>query len=148
MSEHHSNIVWARGDHGFGYDEYSREHTVTMGTGLSFQASAGTDFRGDGARTNPEELFVAALSGCHMLTFLAVCARKKLTVDRYEDDAVGYLERVSGAPMHVTRVTLRPKVVFAGGPVDAAVLHELHEHAHRGCFIASSVKTVVTVEPA
>jgi organic hydroperoxide reductase OsmC/OhrA len=147
MSEHRSNIVWERGAHAFGYDSYSREHRVTMGTGLAFQASAGTDFRGDGALTNPEELFVAALSGCHMLTFLAICARKKIVVDHYEDDAVGHLERPTGAQMQVTRVTLRPKVKFESEPPSAEELRSLHEQAHKGCFIASSVKTVVTVEP-
>ncbi len=147
MSEHTSNIVWERGDRAFGYETYSREHRVTMGTGLSFRASAGVDFRGDGALTNPEELYVAALSGCHMLTFLAICARKKIVVDRYEDDAVGHLERTPGAPMHVARVTLRPRVVFSANAPDAEALRELHAQAHHGCFIASSVKTVVTVEP-
>jgi organic hydroperoxide reductase OsmC/OhrA len=69
-------------------------------------------------------------------------------VDRYEDDAVGYLERAAGAPMHVTRVTLRPRVVFSAEPPDADALRDLHDQAHKGCFIANSVKTVVTVEPA
>lgn len=148
MSEHRSNVVWERGDHAFTYEGYSREHRVKTGAGLAFQASAAVDFRGDPALTNPEELLVAALSSCHMLTFLAVCARKNIGVDRYEDDAVGYLERSAGAPMHVARVTLRPRVVFSTEAPDADALRALHDQAHKGCFIASSVKTVVTVEPA
>lgn len=146
MSEHHAKIEWERGEHAFGYETYSREHRVTMGTGLNFQASAGTEFRGDGALTNPEELLVAALSGCHMLTFLAICARKKIGVERYEDAAVGILERPAGAPMHVTRVTLRPRVTYSAEPPTRQEQEELHHQAHKGCFIASSVKTHVDVE--
>jgi organic hydroperoxide reductase OsmC/OhrA len=147
MSEHKSTLHWARGERGFGYEEYAREHTLAMGGGDPIRASAAQAFRGDPSLTNPEDLLVGALSSCHMLTFLAICARKNIVVDAYDDDATGWLERPSGAPMHVTRVTLRPRVRFAGSPPDAATLASLHEQAHRGCFIASSVKTDVKVEP-
>ncbi len=148
MSEHRSSLVWERGERAFEAETYAREHRVTTGAGMSFLASAAHEFHGDPALTNPEELFVAALSSCHMLTFLAICARKKIGVDRYEDAAVGMLERPEGAPMFVTRVTLRPRVVFSAEPPSPEALQALHDQAHRGCFIASSVKTVVTVEPA
>lgn len=147
MSEHKAVLHWERGEGGFGYEEYSRTHELTMGGGAPIRASAAQAFRGDPALTNPEDLLVGALSSCHMLTFLAICARKNLVVDAYDDDASGWLERPAGAPMHVTRVTLRPRVRFAGAPPDAATLAALHEQAHRGCFIASSVKTDVKVEP-
>lgn len=146
MSEHTSRIEWARGDRGFGYDEYARDHTARMGGSGPITLSAAQAFRGDPSHANPEDLLVAALSSCHMLTFLAICARKHIVVDRYEDDATGWLERPAGAPMQVTRVTLRPRITFAGPPPDAATLASLHEQAHHGCFIASSVKTIVTVE--
>ena len=146
MSEHTSKIRWARGERLFGYDDYSREHTAAMGSAPPVRLSAAEAFRGDPALTNPEDLLVAALSSCHMLTFLAICARKGIVVDGYEDDATGWLERVEHQPMHVTRVTLRPRVTFAGTPPDAAALAHLHEQAHRGCFIANSVKTSVGIE--
>ena len=116
MSEHTSKITWARGDRPFGYDDYSREHTAAMGSAPPVRLSAAAAFGGDPALTNPEDLLVGALSSCHMLTFLAICARKGIVVDRYEDDASGWLERVEHQPMHVTRVTLRPRVTFAGTP--------------------------------
>jgi organic hydroperoxide reductase OsmC/OhrA len=119
-----------------------------MGGASALTLSAAQAFRGDPTHANPEDLLVAALSSCHMLTFLAVCARKGIVVDRYEDDATGLLERASGAPMQVTRVTLRPRITFAGTPPDATTMASLHEQAHHGCFIANSVKTIVTVEPA
>ena len=147
MSEHTSKIEWARGERGFGYEEYSRDHTARMGGASAVTLSAAQTFRGDPTRSNPEDLLVAALSSCHMLTFLAICARKGIVIDRYEDDATGWLERPSGAPMQVTRVTLRPHITFAGTPPDPATMASLHEQAHHGCFIANSVKTIVTVEP-
>jgi organic hydroperoxide reductase OsmC/OhrA len=146
VSEHNAQIAWSRDGRGFGYEQYVREHTARMGGAEPIQLSAAAAFRGDPALANPEDLLVAALSSCHMLTFLAICARKNIIVDRYEDDATGWLERPPSAPMQVTRVTLRPRIVFAGGAPDAATLASLHEQAHHGCFIASSVKTVVTVE--
>lgn len=149
MSHHRATITWSRPEgQAFTYDTYTRDHRVTMESGLVFPASAAPDFKGNPSLTNPEELLVAALSSCHMLTFLAVCAKKGLVVESYEDEAVGVLERPEGAPMHVTRCTLRPRVTFQGSAPDAETLRKLHEQAHRGCFIASSVKTAVSIEPA
>ena len=147
MSEHHASVTWARGERGFSYEEYGRDHTVAFGTGSAMAASAAVEYRGSPTLPNPEELLVAALSSCHMLTFLAICAKKKIVIERYEDAAVGWLERPTGQPMHVTRVVLRPRVTFGAAPPDAAALAALHEQAHHGCFIAQSVKTEVTVEP-
>jgi organic hydroperoxide reductase OsmC/OhrA len=147
MSLHRASIAWARNAEApFAYDTYTRDHRVTMETGLVFPASAAADYKGTPTRTNPEEMLVAALSSCHMLTFLAIAARKGFVVETYEDDAVGVLERREGAPMHVARCTLKPRVTFSGNAPDGETLAKLHEQAHRGCFIASSVKTVVTVE--
>jgi organic hydroperoxide reductase OsmC/OhrA len=147
MSHHKATIAWSRPEgQAFTYETYTRDHRVTMETGLVFPASSAPDFKGNPALTNPEELLVAALSSCHMLTFLAVCAKKGFVVETYDDEAVGVLERPEGAPMHITRCILRPKVTFQGNAPDAETLAKLHEQAHRGCFIANSVKTVVTVE--
>jgi organic hydroperoxide reductase OsmC/OhrA len=88
-------------------------------------------------------MLVAALSSCHMLSFLAIAAKKKVTVDSYQDDAVGFLEN-EGGKLWMTRVILRPKVQCDASP---ALLAEIHHLAHEACFIANSVKTVVTVEP-
>lgn len=147
MSSHHSTTHWSRSTADFSYDTYSRDHQLVLGAGTQVEASAAADYKGNAERTNPEELLVAALSSCHMLTFLAICAKKSLVVDRYDDAAEGQLEKGADGKLWVTRVTLRPRIVFAPGTtVDAATLTKLHESAHRGCFIASSVKTEVTVE--
>ena len=111
-------------------------------------SSSAPAFKGDADRVDPEEAFVASLSACHMLTFLAICARKRLTLDSYEDDAVGVLEKGENGKLWMTRVTLKPRVRFAPGTeVDAAMRAEIHHKSHEECFIANSVKTDVAVEP-
>jgi len=148
MSEHHASVVWHRTSADFTYDTYNRAHEVRYKSGaIVVPSSSASAFKGDSDRVDPEEAFVAALSACHMLTFLAICARKRITVESYEDDAVGLLEK-DGGKWWMTRVTLKPRVRFADGTeIDAAKLAEIHHKSHEECFIASSVKTDVTVEP-
>lgn len=146
MSEHHAKVRWTRTTPDFQYDTYDRNHSVAFPGGVNAMLSAAAEYKGDAKHPNPEELLVGALSSCHMLTFLAVAAKKGLTVDSYADDAVGVLEKDADGKLSVTRVTLKPVVTFAGEAPDAATVTKLHESAHRGCFIANSVKTAVTVE--
>jgi organic hydroperoxide reductase OsmC/OhrA len=149
MSQHHAGVRWTRSSRDFTYASYNRAHEWRFKDGaLVVAASSAPEFRGDASRVDPEEAFVASLSSCHMLTFLAICARKRLTVDAYEDDAVGHLEKGADGKLSVTRVTLRPRVRFAVGTVvDAAALADIHHKSHAECFIANSVKTDVAVEP-
>jgi organic hydroperoxide reductase OsmC/OhrA len=149
MPEHHASVRWHRTSADFTYDTYNRSHDVTFKDGaIVLPFSSAPEFKGDADRVDPEEAFVASLSSCHMLTFLAICARKRLTVDSYEDDAVGHLEKGDSGKLWMTRVTLRPRVRFAQGhDVDAAALSDIHHKSHADCFIANSVKTDVAVEP-
>jgi organic hydroperoxide reductase OsmC/OhrA len=149
MTEHRAAVRWTRTSPGFSYDEYNRAHDVTFKAGaIVLAGSASPAFRGDSDRVDPEEAFVGALAGCHMLSFLAICARKRLTVDAYADDAVGHLEKGPSGKLWVSRVTLQPRVEFAPGTsLDAAQLAEIHRLAHEECFIANSVKTDVSVTP-
>ena len=148
MGVHHASVVWKRTSSDFTYDTYNRAHEVRYKSGaIVVPSSSAPEFKGDADRVDPEEAFVASLSACHMLTFLAICARKRITVESYEDDAVGFLEN-DGGKLWMTRVILKPRVHFAEGTVvEAAALAEIHHKSHEECFIASSVKTDVTVEP-
>jgi len=147
MSEHHATITWQRSSADFTWQTYNRAHEWRF-TAATVPASAAKEYRGDESRVNPEEALVASLSACHMLTFLAVAAKRKLSLDAYEDDAVGVLEKNAAGKLAITRVTLRPKVVWSPGvAVSAQDLAKMHHDAHEGCFIASSVKTEVTVAP-
>ena len=149
MSEHHAAIRWKRANADFTYDTYNRAHEIAFKDGaVVLAASSAPDFKGEDDRVNPEEAFVAALSSCHMLTFLALCARKRLTVDAYEDEAVGFLDRGPSGKLWMARVVLRPRVRFGDGTaVDEATLADLHHKSHENCFIANSVTTNVSVEP-
>ena len=146
MSEHTAKIIWSRGDHEFTYQKYSRDHEWRFDGGEVVRASASPAYLGGEDRVDPEEAFVASLSACHMLTFLALCTKERLVVESYEDDAVGFLEKNGDGQMAITRVALRPKIVFSGGDPSQETLDKLHHNSHEMCFIASSVKTQVTVE--
>lgn len=146
MSEHRVEVVWSRGDGPFDYESYDRSHTWRFPGGIEVAASSAPDYLGDAARVDPEESFVAAISSCHMLTFLAVAARRRLVVDRYEDAAVGFLEKNDAGRLAVTRVELHPRIRFGGdGPPDREQLARLHARAHQNCFIANSVSTRIDV---
>lgn len=149
MSDHHASVHWRRASADFTYDSYNRAHDMRFKDGaIALPASSAPAFKGDAERVDPEEAFVASLSSCHMLTFLAICARKRLTVDAYDDEAVGRLEKGADGKLWMGHVVLRPKVRFAPGTaVDQATLDGLHHRAHEECFIANSVKTDVRVEP-
>ena len=125
------------------YAEYSREHELAIGDKPPLRASADPAFRGDASLYNPEELLVAALSSCHLLSYLAHCALAGLAVTAYDDDASGTMEERGGAG-RFTRVVLRPHVVVDDDRVELA--RELHRAAHASCFIANSVNFPVECE--
>ena len=148
MSEHRAQIRWMRSSPQFTYETYNRAHELRFEKGLVVPGSSAPEFRGEPGRLDPESAFVSALSACHMLSFLAIAARKRLSLESYEDDAVGYLEKGGSGKLSVTRVLLRPKLVWSD---DAAVSRDdvlkMHALAHSECFIANSVKTEISVEP-
>ena len=151
MSTYNATVRWSRnGDEGFAKGRYSRAHEIRFDGGISLVGSASPSvvplpFSREDA-IDPEEMLVAALSNCHMLTFLDLARRAGFVIDSYVDEAVGTMERIAPQRMAITKVTLRPKIVYAGASPDKAKLDELHHQAHELCFIANSVKTEVTVE--
>ena len=146
MSTHTATIQWQRNTDDFAYDTYNREHAWSFPNGQTLNASAAPDYLGSDACVDPEEAFVASLSSCHMLTFLAVAARKRYIVDHYDDEATGCLEKNADGKFAVTRVELRPQVTFSGDrqPTDEQIA-ALHEMAHEHCFIANSVMTEIVI---
>ncbi len=145
MSEHTATIDWSLGEAEFTYKTYPRDHTWRFEGGVTVAASAAPAYMGSADRVDPEEAFVASLSSCHMLTFLALCAKHSLPVASYRDKAVGQLEKTDGGKLAITRVTLHPEIVFSGDAPDAETLAKLHHEAHELCFIANSVTTDVRV---
>ena len=151
MSEHHACIHWHREQAKFIDNKYSREHTWKFDGGAEVLASASPQVVPapyvNPAGVDPEEAFVAALSSCHMLWFLAIAAKKGFVVESYTDQAVGNLGPNEQGKLSITEVRLHPQIVFGGdtSPSDQQ-LKEMHEEAHHSCFLANSVKAAVIVE--
>ncbi|MDP3754104.1 OsmC family protein [Polaromonas sp.] len=153
MSEYQAQIVWERSpDEDFLANRYSRRHQLRFDGGAVVAGSSSPHSvplpMSDASAVDPEEAFVASLSSCHMLWFLAIAAKRRFCVDRYVDTAVGVMEKNAQGKVAVTRVTLRPEVTFSGDkrPTRADIEH-LHHTAHDECYIANSVKSEVLCEP-
>lgn len=114
--------------------------------GSEVAASAAPQYLGNEALVDPERAFVAALSSCHLLTFLALAAREGFVVDDYRDEAVGTMERNAEKRVAITRVVLQPSISWGSEPPNQEQLDKLHANAHKHCFIANSVTTEVVVE--
>ena len=146
MATHKATIRWQRGGKEFTLATYERDHSWQFEGGETVRASAAPAYKGNPAFVDPEEAFTASLSSCHMLTFLALAANKGFVVDEYVDHAEGYLDKNEQGRMAMTRVVLRPQITWGGEAPDADTLHQLHERAHKACFIANSVTTKIDVE--
>ena len=114
--------------------------------GAEIAGSAPVVFKGDGSRASPEDLLVASLSACHLLTYLALAARKGIRVTAYEDAAEGTIAQTSPGKIKFVEAALRPRVRVADAK-DVAAATALHHDAHERCFVASSVNFPVRVEP-
>lgn len=148
MEEHRIALRWARDGAPFERGNYRTAHEVVFQGGQVLRASSAPSYGGDPALADPEQVLVAALSSCHMLTFLAVAANRRLVVDSYEDDATALLGKDAEGRMAVTHMTLRPRVRFGGETApDRAELERLHARSHQACFVANSVRSAVAIEP-
>ena len=126
------------------YRAYRRDHDLQAEGKPAIPGSSDPAFRGDRTRYNPEELLVSALSACHMLAYLHLCAVNDVNVSAYRDSAVGEMRENADGSGEFTRVVLRPKVTITSG--DAAKAADLHHRAHELCFIARSVNFPVECE--
>ncbi|MCL1077074.1 OsmC family peroxiredoxin [Parashewanella spongiae] len=130
------------------YDgEFSRDHTITFGSGQTVNASSASEYKGNEHFVNPEESLLAALSSCHMLTFLAIAHLKRLPVLSYQDNAMAILGRIESGKLAVTEMVLSPEIVFEEGvEVTVKTIQKIHEKAHANCFIANSISSKVTIK--
>ena len=148
--EHHYaiRVRWQgnRGTGTSGYRDYGREHTVSANGKPSIEGSADRTFHGDADRWNPEELLLAALSQCHMLSFLHVAVSHGIVVTDYTDEPVGTMVQTAGGSGHFSSVILRPVVTVASA-ADLETAAAYHHEASSKCFIANSVNFPVTHEP-
>ena len=142
--EYKSHLTW-NGNLGAGtstYAGYGRDYTIVIDGKPPLRGSADPMFKGNRELPNPEDLFVAALSSCHMLSYLALCARQGVSVLSYEDNATGVLAFTADGGGRFEQVTLNPIVTIADGE-KLSLAESLHDEAHRLCYIASSSSTPV-----
>ena len=152
MIQYSAEVLWLRGEQDFVGNRYSRQHLLRFDGGVEVPASSSPHVvplpMSNAAAVDPEEMFVASLSSCHMLWFLSIAAKRRFCIDRYMDTAVGIMERNKQGKMLVSVVTLKPEVHFSGSVIPTREqIVQMHREAHEECFIANSVKTDVRCEP-
>lgn len=150
IKQHHyaTTITWT-GNKGEGttrYDAYERAHTLSVTGKPDILCSSDTPFRGEASKHNPEDMLLAALSSCHMLWYLHLCADAGIIVTAYTDHATGVMEQDAGGGGHFKEVMLHPVVTITDpAMIDKAIA--LHNGAHNKCFIANSVNFPVRHVP-
>jgi organic hydroperoxide reductase OsmC/OhrA len=151
MSTYTATLTWKRGEQPFSDGKYSRGHEIAFDAGFSIPASSSPHVvrpplsREDAA--DPEELFVAAMSSCHMLFFLDFARRAGFVIDSYVDAAEGDLGKGADGRIQMTQVRLKPQIAWSGEKRPSAEdVSVLHHKAHEACYIANSFKGGVTVE--
>lgn len=152
MSEYKATVSWHRKEEeDFLQSKYSRGHNWFFDGGTVVPASSSPKVvplpYSIETNVDPEEAFVASLSSCHMLLFLSIAAKRRFIVDSYTDNAVGTMERDADGKLSITKVNLRPEIVFSGEKQPTTEqLTKMHHQSHDQCFIANSVKTEVITE--
>ena len=149
MAEYRASVDWALEPGGdFAKGRYSRAHSIKF-TEHTVPGTASHHVVGKWAApgaVDPEEMLVASISTCHMLTFLHVARLQGFLITRYRDEPVGVMEKDADGRMAVTRVTLHPEITYDGRRPTEAERDHLHHEAHEECFIANSVTTEILVE--
>ncbi|WP_041060662.1 OsmC family protein [Vibrio owensii] len=152
MSTHTAVIRWQRqANEIFSDNQYSRAHVWQFDGGVTVPASPSPHVvplpLSVEENVDPEEAFIAALSSCHMLVFLSIAAKRRYVIDSYVDEAIGELTAGENGKEWVSKVVLRPRIVFSGDKQPTREqLEKMHHLAHENCFIANSVKTEVVTE--
>lgn len=147
MSEYVAKLSWSLGEGELAYGKYNPNHQITFAGGLSAIMTSAPDYGGDARFVNPEEAIAAALSSCHMMTFLALAAKARWKIEKYRDRAVAVLGKTEDGRMKVGEIVLHPVTEFAPGhEIDPDKLEEMHERAHRYCFVANAISCDMRVE--
>ncbi|MBT2385721.1 OsmC family protein [Streptomyces sp. ISL-11] len=147
LHTYETTVTWTgnQGSGTSGYRDFSRDHEVAAPGRPVVLGSSDPAFRGDASRWNPEQLLLAAISECHLLWYLHVCAVAGVVVTAYTDDARGTMRETADGG-HFTEAVLRPRVEVEAADMTGKAL-ALHDVAHRSCFIANSVNFPVRHEP-
>ena len=147
MNEISIELKWHIGDSEFTNGKYSTEHSIKINNQISLQADSAPEYGGNKKNLNPEQSLAAAVSSCHMMTFLALAAKMKWPVKTYKDTAIATLGKNLKGLMSVIEIELNPKVEFSNGfTVEDSKMREVQDRAHRYCFISNSLSNEVKVK--
>lgn len=151
MHKYEATVAWQRNGQQFTDNRYSRAHEWRFDGGARVLGSPSPQSvpvpMSDPAGVDPEEALIAAASSCHMLFFLAFAAKRGFIVDSYIDEAFGVMEKTGGNKYAITRITLRPKIIFSGEHQPSAEeTAKLHHDSHEQCYVANSLKSEIVVE--
>ena len=147
MSQHDVSVHWKKETESFAFKDYNREHDWIFSEQEQVRVSSAPQYLGNPDCADPEQGFVASLSSCHLLFFIAYCSKKRIEVLDYRDEAYGILQPDEAGKLVVSRVVLRPKAIFAvGHEPSQEQLEKLHHSAHKQCFLANSVKSEIVIE--
>ena len=147
MSEYETRLDWSLGAGELAFGKYNTNHRITFSGGLSATMTAAPDYGGDPRYVNPEEALAAALSSCHMMTFIALAAKARWKLAKYRDRAVATLGKTEDGRTKVSSIVLHPVTEFEPGhEISPEKLEEMHERAHRYCFVANALSCEMRVE--
>jgi organic hydroperoxide reductase OsmC/OhrA len=147
MSEYVAQLSWSLGNGELAFGKYNPNHRVTFSGGLPATMTPAPDYGGDPRYVNPEEALAAALSSCHMLTFVALSAKARWKLRAYRDRAVAVLGKTEDGRTKVSEIVLHPVMEFEPGhEIAREKLEEMHERAHRYCFVANALGCEMRVE--
>ena len=140
-------LYWNLGSGELSYGKYSTDHKIKVNEKLSIDASAASEYGGNPNNLNPEQALAAAMSSCHMMTFLALSAKMKWPVVSYTDRAVAYIDKNSKGKMFVNKIELNPVINFKDNfKVSKEEMIKMQDRSHRYCFIANSLSDEVEVK--
>lgn len=146
MSELSIELSWRRKEAELAPNKYSNEHSIKYNENYTLNADAAPSWGGNSLNTNPEQALAAALSSCHMMTFLALAAKVKWPVKSFKDKADAHLGKDPQGKMCISQIDLNPVVEFDDGfEVEQSKLEDMHERAHRYCFVANSIADHVVI---
>jgi organic hydroperoxide reductase OsmC/OhrA len=147
MSEYETKLSWSLGEGELAFGKYSTNHRMTFSGGLAATMTSAPEYGGDSRYVNPEEALAAALSSCHMMTFIALAAKARWKLRKYQDRAVAVLGKTADGRTRVSEIILHPVTEFEPGQeIGADKLSEMHERAHRYCFVANAISCDMRVE--
>ena len=139
-------LNWGLGNGELSYGKYSTDHKIKINDEILLNAGSAAEYGGSSNNLNPEQALAAAISSCHMMTFLALAAKMKWPVITYEDKAVAYLGKNSKGNMSVNKIELNPKITFQNNfSVSDKEMAIMQDRSHRYCFIANSLSEDVEI---